>query len=160
MLTQKLKEMDLQPKINTLDKQALDNESLHPVQEDTPHVQVAEVISEPTSESSDSEVENLQANFFEVNKVKYEKRRLDHHYYQRPTLVDILFEANDNFISNIYNPKTIYEWNLDSLTNGVIHNLLHRMLMYSTVFKQINNIEKNMYYDYLWIHRYLKEVVR
>lgn len=141
VLTEKLKEFNLQPKeLNTLN-QDLDTKSED--QNLPPNsILVSELPSDNSSEA-DSDLEEVQANFLELNKLKYEKRRLDHHYYPRPTLAHILYEENDNFISNSYHPNVIYEWNLDGLSEGK-HNMLHRMLLYSTVYKQINNIERNI----------------
>jgi len=62
----------------------------------------------------------------------------------RPTPIDILFEENDDLVQNSYHENSIYEWNIDGASEKVIHDQLHRMIMYATVCKQNNNSDKDI----------------
>uniref|UniRef100_A0A7N0VB35 DUF7746 domain-containing protein n=1 Tax=Kalanchoe fedtschenkoi TaxID=63787 RepID=A0A7N0VB35_KALFE len=65
-------------------------------------------------------------------------------YYNRPSPVDILHEEQEYILNNSYNGKNIYEWNLDGYTEKQIYNLVHRMLMYSTISKTAGNTDSNI----------------
>lgn len=40
-----------------------------------------------------------------------------------------------------YNGKTIYEWNINGKSKYQIMEMIHQMMMYSTVYKQNNNTD-------------------
>ena len=61
------------------------------------------------------------------------------YYYPEPTLMYILYEEEFLQRQKSYHGKTIYEWNIDSLSECRIFELLHQMIMYSTICKQNDN---------------------
>ncbi|KAK9705730.1 hypothetical protein RND81_07G077700 [Saponaria officinalis] len=65
-------------------------------------------------------------------------------YYSRPSPLDVLHEEQEFQINNSYNGKCIYEWNIDGHTDTQVFNQVHRMLMYSTICKQIKNSDSNI----------------
>ncbi|KAG5591282.1 hypothetical protein H5410_041796 [Solanum commersonii] len=68
------------------------------------------------------------------------------YYYPKPTPQDVLIEErNWNQTSTSYSGSEIYEWNLDGLTNRQLTILVHRMLMYATICKSINNTDRTIY---------------
>uniref|UniRef100_A0A7N0U0L5 CCHC-type domain-containing protein n=1 Tax=Kalanchoe fedtschenkoi TaxID=63787 RepID=A0A7N0U0L5_KALFE len=78
----------------------------------------------------------------EINKLyKYNNNPT---YYNRPSPVDILHEEQEYILNNSYIGKNIYEWNLDGYTEKQIYNLVHRMLMYSTISKTAGNTDSNI----------------
>jgi hypothetical protein len=100
-----------------------------------------------TYSSSEDEVNNLEKMFSNLNISKedsinpvYSQRSVDKHYYKRPSPQDLLYEENDNF-QNSYSGKQIYEWNIDGLTEKQILDLIHKMIMYSTICKQQGNTD-------------------
>jgi len=81
----------------------------------------------------------------EINKLNFKpRRRADKYYYKRPTPMDILFEENDDLVQNSYHGNSIYEWSIDGASEKVIHDQLHRMMMYATVCKQNNNSDRDI----------------
>ncbi|KAG5585061.1 hypothetical protein H5410_045495 [Solanum commersonii] len=68
------------------------------------------------------------------------KPSMQTYYYSRPTPQDVLIEERDwNQTNTSYSGTKIYEWNLDGLTNRQLTILVHRMLMYATICKRVNN---------------------
>ncbi|KAH0652525.1 hypothetical protein KY289_030203 [Solanum tuberosum] len=65
-------------------------------------------------------------------------------YYPRPTPQDVLLEEHEHIITNSYNGKEIYEWNIDGYTDRQIYTTVHRMLMYSTICKTNKNSDKTI----------------
>ncbi|PIA27489.1 hypothetical protein AQUCO_07700041v1 [Aquilegia coerulea] len=63
-------------------------------------------------------------------------------YYPRPTPADVLNEEDYISIQTSYSAKTIYEWNIDSLSEYMIYVTLHRILMFATVCKNSNNTDQ------------------
>ncbi|KAG5609736.1 hypothetical protein H5410_021017 [Solanum commersonii] len=57
---------------------------------------------------------------------------------------DVLLEEHEHIITNSYNGKEIYEWNIDGYTNRQIYTTVHRMLMYSTICKTNKNSDKTI----------------
>ncbi|XP_028107153.1 uncharacterized protein LOC114306167 [Camellia sinensis] len=53
--------------------------------------------------------------------------------------MDILYEEDFLQTQKSYHGKTIYEWNIDGLSEYQIFELLHQMIMYSTICKQNEN---------------------
>ncbi|KAG5580640.1 hypothetical protein H5410_051267 [Solanum commersonii] len=67
------------------------------------------------------------------------------YYYPRPTPQDVLIEERDwNQTNASYNESEIYEWNLDGLTDRQLTILIHRMLMYATICKSVNNTDSTI----------------
>ncbi|KAG5572776.1 hypothetical protein H5410_062542 [Solanum commersonii] len=65
-------------------------------------------------------------------------------YYPRPTPQDVLLEEHEHIITNSYNGKEIYEWNIDGYTDRQIFTTVHRMLMYSTICKTNKNSDNTI----------------
>lgn len=64
-------------------------------------------------------------------------------YYLRPTPQDVLFEEYDGSnLSHSFSGTEIYEWNIDGFTDRQIYNIIHRILMYSTICKVNDNKDK------------------
>jgi hypothetical protein len=80
---------------------------------------------------------NQDLNEAEINPI-YTSKSLEKYYYKRPSPQDLLFEENE-FYQNSYSGKSIYEWNIDGLNEKQIIDVIHRMIMYSTVCKQQGN---------------------
>ncbi|KAG5580638.1 hypothetical protein H5410_051265 [Solanum commersonii] len=67
------------------------------------------------------------------------------YYYPRPTPQDVLIEERDwNQTNTSYSGSEIYEWNLDSLADRQLTILVHRMLMYATICKSVNNTDRTI----------------
>lgn len=66
------------------------------------------------------------------------------YYYPRPTPQDVLHEEQEYVINNSYSGTNIYEWNIDGYTKRQIYNLVHRMMMYSTIAKNNGNNDKTV----------------
>ncbi|KAG5630645.1 hypothetical protein H5410_002362 [Solanum commersonii] len=47
------------------------------------------------------------------------------YYYPRPTPQDVLLEEHEHIITNSYNGKKIYEWNIDGYTDRQIYTTIH-----------------------------------
>lgn len=62
------------------------------------------------------------------------------YYYPRPTPQDVLIEEREwNQTNTSYSGNEVYEWNLDALTNLQVFIMVHRMLMYTSICRHINN---------------------
>uniref|UniRef100_M1DDN2 Zinc knuckle family protein n=1 Tax=Solanum tuberosum TaxID=4113 RepID=M1DDN2_SOLTU len=67
------------------------------------------------------------------------------YYYPHPTPQDILIEERDwNQTNTSYSGSEISEWNLDDLTDRQLTILVHRMLMYATICKSVNNTDRTI----------------
>ncbi|KAG5585597.1 hypothetical protein H5410_046031 [Solanum commersonii] len=67
------------------------------------------------------------------------------YYYPRPLPQNVLIEKRDWNQTNIsYSVSEIYEWNPDGLTDRQLTILVHRMLMYATICKSVNNTDKTI----------------
>ncbi|KAG5594635.1 hypothetical protein H5410_035867 [Solanum commersonii] len=80
------------------------------------------------------------------NNTKYANRpSMQTYYYSRPTPQDVLIEERDwNQTNTSYSESEIYEWNLDGLTDRQLTILVHRMLMYATICKSVNNTDRTI----------------
>ncbi|KAG5577378.1 hypothetical protein H5410_057512 [Solanum commersonii] len=64
----------------------------------------------------------------------------------RSTPQDVLIEERDwNQTNTSYSGSEIYEWNLDGLTDRQLTILVHRMLMYATICKSVNNTDRTIF---------------
>ncbi|KAG5579995.1 hypothetical protein H5410_050622 [Solanum commersonii] len=70
------------------------------------------------------------------------KSSMQTYYYPRPTPQDVLIEERDwNQTNTSYSGRKVYEWNLDGLTDRELTILVHKMLMYATICKSVNNTD-------------------
>ncbi|PIA34208.1 hypothetical protein AQUCO_03800060v1 [Aquilegia coerulea] len=98
-------------------------------------IRIEDAINKP--EPNKEEVNELE--FSKTNKAKIPPTRT---YYPRPTPADILNEEDYIAVQTSYSAKTIYECNIDSLSEYMIYVTLHRILMFATVCKNSNNTDK------------------
>ena len=61
-------------------------------------------------------------------------------FYPRPTPLDLQFEKRELTVRNFYNAESLYEWNIDGMSQYEILNELHEMLMVSNVYKSNNKL--------------------
>ncbi|KAG5630943.1 hypothetical protein H5410_002660 [Solanum commersonii] len=67
------------------------------------------------------------------------------YYYSRPTPQDVLIEERDwNQTNTSYSGSEIYEWNLNGFTDRQLTILVHRMVMYATICKSVNNTDRTI----------------
>ena len=62
-------------------------------------------------------------------------------FYPGPTPPDLQFEERELTIRNSYNAESLYEWNIDGMSQYEILNELHEMLMVSNVYKSNNKTD-------------------
>ncbi|KAG5631761.1 hypothetical protein H5410_003478 [Solanum commersonii] len=73
------------------------------------------------------------------------KPSMQTYYYPRPTPQDVLIEERDwNQTNTSYSGSEIYEWNLDGLIDSQLTIMVHRMLMYATICKNVRNTDKTI----------------
>ncbi|KAG5570727.1 hypothetical protein H5410_060493 [Solanum commersonii] len=73
-----------------------------------------------------------------VNTKFAHKLSMKTYYYSSPTPQDVLIEERDwNQTNTSYSGFENYEWNLDGLTDRQLTILVHRMLMYATICKNV-----------------------
>ena len=93
-----------------------------------------------TNTDTEQHIQNIEASF---HKIEYEPFGLKT-YYKRPTPQDLLFEE-DSFQNQVsYNSRTIYEWNIDGLSEYQIYEVIHKMLIYATIYKASGNNDSNV----------------
>ena len=94
--------------------------------------------------SSEEEVDELIKMFKEphnqavlkgINNLEAPKTR---NYYPRPTFPNMQFEERNQYTQASYTNGTIYEWNIDGMTEYNILTKLQEMTMVSTTYK-LNN---------------------
>ena len=61
-------------------------------------------------------------------------------YYPRPTFPDMQFEERNQYTQASYTSGTIYEWNIDGMTEYNILTKLQEMTMVSTAYKLNNRL--------------------
>ena len=74
-------------------------------------------------------VKNLQIN--RITSQKFQKNTRN--YYPRPTLYDLQFEERFP-LRSIYNNKSIYEWNIDEISEYETLNVVQEMIMASITY--------------------------
>ncbi|KAI8545611.1 hypothetical protein RHMOL_Rhmol07G0053100 [Rhododendron molle] len=97
-------------------------------------------------EMSNQEILELENSFVQndtLNKIQYSKSfpygGADRYYYPRPSPQDMLFEEAGFQKQMSYSGRTIYEWNIDGMTEYQIFGVIHQMMMYSTICSQNEN---------------------
>ncbi|KAG5577326.1 hypothetical protein H5410_057460 [Solanum commersonii] len=77
---------------------------------------------------------------------KYDnKPNMQTYFYSRPTPQNVLIEKRDwNQTNTSYSGSEIYEWNLDGLIDRQLTIVVHRMLMYATNCKSVNNTDRTI----------------
>ncbi|KAL4581677.1 hypothetical protein LXL04_006204 [Taraxacum kok-saghyz] len=96
-------------------------------------------------ENSESEDDNIQINRINSYDSKFARKPVQRlYYYPRPSPQDVLHEEQEYEINNSYSGKNVYEWNLDGYSERQIYNMVHRMLMYTTIAKNAGNNEKQI----------------
>ncbi|KAF6136259.1 hypothetical protein GIB67_042744 [Kingdonia uniflora] len=93
-----------------------------------------------SDDQSESFIQTAEASF---HKIEYEPSQL-RTYYKRPSPQNLLFE--DDFLQNqmSYNERTIYEWNIDGLSEYQIYEIIHKILMYACICKTVGNEDDNV----------------
>ncbi|RVW23260.1 hypothetical protein CK203_093426 [Vitis vinifera] len=92
--------------------------------------------------SSEEEADELIKMFEEphnqiINNLETFKTR---NYYPRPTFPDMQFEERNQYTQASYTSGTIYEWNIDGMTEYNILTKLQEMTMVSTAYKLNNRL--------------------
>ncbi|KAG5616282.1 hypothetical protein H5410_016106 [Solanum commersonii] len=73
------------------------------------------------------------------------KPSMQTYYYPKSTPQDVLIEERDwNQTNTSYSGSEIYEWNLNGLTDRQLTILVHRMIMYATICKSVNNTDRTI----------------
>ena len=99
--------------------------------------------------SSEEEVDELIKMFKEphnqavlkgINNLEAPKTR---NYYPRPTFPDMQFEERNQYTQASYTSGTIYEWNIDGMTEYNILTKLQEMTMVSTTYKLHNRLHNH-----------------
>jgi hypothetical protein len=127
-------------------------------------VKIVNTIEKKTQERSKVEeyIENLQNQFKDLNINRIANERDFHgkplrsriartrypgnvsitrNFYSRPTPPDLQFEERELTVRNAYNAESLYEWNIDGMSQYEILNELHEMLMVSNVYKGNNKTD-------------------
>ncbi|XP_058192187.1 uncharacterized protein LOC131309594 [Rhododendron vialii] len=104
-------------------------------------------------ELGDQEILDLEKNFTQsqpdvVNKIQYPTKfpysGVDRYYYPRPTPQDMLYGESGFQKQMSYSGRTIYEWNIDGMTEYQIFAVVHQMLMYSTICVNNDNDDQKV----------------
>mgnify|MGYP001763295472 FL=1 len=94
---------------------------------------------------NESDIDDAQINKINNYDSKFARKPVQRlYYYPRPSPQDVLHEEQEYEINNSYSGKNVYEWNLDGYTERQIYNMIHRMLMYSTIAKNTGNSDKQV----------------
>jgi hypothetical protein len=127
-------------------------------------VKIVNTIEKKKQERSTAEeyIENLQNQFKDLNINRIANERDFHgkplrsriartrypgnvsitrNFYSRPTPPDLQFEERELTVRNAYNAESLYEWNIDGMSQYEILNELHEMLMVSNVYKGNNKTD-------------------
>ena len=103
-----------------------------------PHKQINMVKGDISSEEEADELIKMfkephnQAVLSNINNLEAFKTR---NFYPRPTFPDMQFEKRNQYTQASYTNNTIYEWNIDGMTEYNILTKLQEMTMVSTTYK-------------------------
>ena len=108
-----------------------------------PHKQINMVKGDISSEEEADELIKMfeephnQIVLSNINNLETFKTR---NYYPRPTFPDMQFEERNQYTQASYTNGTIYEWNIDGMTEYNILTKLQEMTMVSTAYKLNNRL--------------------
>ena len=89
--------------------------------------ELIKMFKEPYNQTVSNNINNLEA---------FKTRN----YYPRPTFPDMQFEERNQYTQASYTSDTIYEWNIDGMTEYNILTKLQEMTMVSIVYKLNNRL--------------------
>ncbi|XP_045792081.1 uncharacterized protein LOC123886847 [Trifolium pratense] len=128
------------------------NEFIHVLEEKLKQMRLNVLSQKGMSDTSDIEDidqlteifanEEINDQVAQVNPI-YAPKPVEKYYYKRPSPQDLLFEETEPF-QNSYSGKAIYEWNIDGLNDKQIIDMIHRIIMYSSVCKQQGNSDSSI----------------
>lgn len=105
-----------------------------------------QVVNENYSDCDESDIEKLEEQFMsntQINKIQNTRPQIQltggRYYYPRPSPLDLTYEEEALTAQVSYNPKEIYEWNIDGMTEYQVLNYMNKMLLYATASKLIGN---------------------
>ena len=99
------------------------------------------------STTSDNDIQSVEEIFNdedpELNKLfrarrtnnRFRQNTSTRNYYPRPTPPDLQFEERSKFKAATYDGHSIYEWNVDGMSEGEVINTLQEMGMANTAYK-------------------------
>ena len=108
-----------------------------------PHKQINMVKGDISSEEEADELIKMfkephnQTVLSNINNLEAFKTR---NFYPRPTFPDMQFEERNQYTQASYTNGTIYEWNIDGMTEYNILTKLQEMTMVSTAYKLNNRL--------------------
>ncbi|XP_045798027.1 uncharacterized protein LOC123892268 [Trifolium pratense] len=128
------------------------DEFIHVLEEKLKQLRLNVLSQKNISDTSDIEDIDQLAEIFANHEINdqvaqinpiYAPKPVEKYYYKRPSPQDLLFEEAEPF-QNSYSGKAIYEWNIDGLNDKQIIDMIHRIIMYSSICKQQDNSDSSI----------------